>query len=143
MWTNLHDWDGENPYHEDFIEAADVVFLSSEKLPDHRAWMKRQVNAGKRLVVATHGAKGSTVLHRGEDFLEIPAVSAGPVLDVNGAGDNYFSGFLYGLLSGKTTLEAARLASAAGALCVSSMEIVPPGLCPELLESKTRELSPR
>lgn len=34
--TDLHDWDGANPYHEPFAYAAGLVFLSAAALADRR-----------------------------------------------------------------------------------------------------------
>ena len=55
IWCDIHDYDGENPYHRDFIQAADYVFLSSDALAEYRAFMRRLIAAGKQLVVCTHG----------------------------------------------------------------------------------------
>jgi sugar/nucleoside kinase (ribokinase family) len=32
IWTDLHDYDGKSRYHQDFINAADYIFLSSNNL---------------------------------------------------------------------------------------------------------------
>lgn len=44
--TDLHDWDGENPYHEPFAYAADVVFLSAAALGDPERAMRRIAERG-------------------------------------------------------------------------------------------------
>lgn len=59
VWCDIHDYDGYNPYHRDFIEAADYLFLSSEALPDWRGFMEARVRQGTRLVVCTHGSHGA------------------------------------------------------------------------------------
>jgi acarbose 7IV-phosphotransferase len=58
IWCDIHDYDGSNTYHQDFITAADHLFLSSDLLPDYRAFVERMRRLGKRLVVCTHGAPG-------------------------------------------------------------------------------------
>jgi sugar/nucleoside kinase (ribokinase family) len=57
--TDLHDWDGDNPYHEPFAHQADLVFLSTTALTDPERTMRRITDRGKaRIVVATAGADG-------------------------------------------------------------------------------------
>lgn len=61
--TDLHDWDGENPYHAPFAHAADVVFLSATALGDPERTMRRIADRGRaEVVVATAGAKGAYLL---------------------------------------------------------------------------------
>ncbi|OZB19169.1 MAG: hypothetical protein B7X58_02835, partial [Marinobacter sp. 34-60-7] len=70
LWTDLHDYDGQNPYHQPFIDAADVVFLSSDNLPDYRHTLWALIEQGKAFVVCTHGKDGATLLTRGEAMPE-------------------------------------------------------------------------
>jgi sugar/nucleoside kinase (ribokinase family) len=99
--TDLHDWDGTNPYHETFALAADIVFLSTAGLGAHEDAMRHIIAAGRaRAVVATAGADGSFLLTRGHERVRhFPAVTpTAPVVDSNGAGDAFVAGFLYGHL---------------------------------------------
>ncbi|MEH1014477.1 adenosine kinase [Micromonospora sp. CPCC 206060] len=116
--TDLHNWDGENPYHEAFAYRADLVFLSATALADCPATLRRILDRGRaRLVVATAGAEGGYVLVRGEDrvrrFDAVPP--AAPVVDSNGAGDAFISGFLYGQLAGEPLDTCLRYGAVAGA----------------------------
>jgi sugar/nucleoside kinase (ribokinase family) len=116
--TDLHDWDGVEAYHEAYASAADVVFVSTAKLADHEATMRRILTLGRAaVVVATAGARGSFVLHRGDDAVHhVPAVTPpGPVVDSNGAGDAYVAGFLFAWLAGEEPLACARYGAIAGA----------------------------
>ncbi|MEH0574069.1 MULTISPECIES: adenosine kinase [Streptomyces] len=114
--TDLHNWDGENPYHEAFAFAADVVFLSAAALTDPAATMRRIAARGRaEAVVVTAGAEGAYLLSEGE-LTHIPAVAPpAPVVDSNGAGDAFASAFLYGRLSGEQPLRCARFGVTAGA----------------------------
>ncbi|MBP5935591.1 adenosine kinase [Streptomyces sp. LBUM 1476] len=114
--TDLHDWDGENPYHEPFALAADIVFLSAAALTDVEATMRRIVRDGRaRTVVVTAGAKGAYLLEKG-DLIHVPAsLPPAPVVDSNGAGDAFAAGFLYGTLTGATPQESAGYGARAGA----------------------------
>ncbi|MFI9559601.1 carbohydrate kinase family protein [Nonomuraea endophytica] len=115
--TDLHDWDGVNPYHEDFAYQADLVFLSAAALPDPEAVMRRILTDGRaHTVVCTRGADGCLVLERGTGPRAFPAAAPpGPVVDTNGAGDAFVSGFLYGRLRGHDLETAVRLGSLTGA----------------------------
>jgi hypothetical protein len=76
--TNLHNWDGENPYHEAFAYRADVVFLSATALTDCPATLRR-------------------------------------IIDSNGAGDAFVSGFLFGHLAGEPVDTCLQYGAIAGA----------------------------
>ncbi|MFF7236487.1 PfkB family carbohydrate kinase [Streptomyces collinus] len=114
--TDLHDWDGENPYHEPFALAADVVFLSAAALDDPERTMRRIAERGRaEVVVATAGADGAHLLAGGE-LTRIPAVPPpAPVVDSNGAGDAFAAAFLYGRLTGEPPARCARFGAVAGA----------------------------
>lgn len=114
--TDLHDWDGENPYHEPYALAADVVFLSAAALTDPERTMRRIAERGRaRVVVATAGAEGAHLLADGELTHVPPATPPAPVVDSNGAGDAFAAAFLYGRLAGETPERCARYGATAGA----------------------------
>ncbi|MFE1312974.1 adenosine kinase [Streptomyces sp. NPDC058755] len=114
--TDLHDWDGENPYHEPFALAADVVFLSAAALTDPERTMRRIAERGRaETVVATAGAEGAYLLADGE-LTRIPVADPpAPVVDSNGAGDAFAAAFLYGRLTGEPPWRCAWYGAVAGA----------------------------
>ncbi|AZP20099.1 adenosine kinase [Streptomyces aquilus] len=114
--TDLHNWDGENPYHEAFALAADLVFLSTAALADPEATMRDVAARGRAgVVVATAGAQGAYLLADGE-LTHVPAVEPpAPVVDSNGAGDAFAAAFLLGRLEGADPLRCARYGAVAGA----------------------------
>ncbi|MEV8427429.1 PfkB family carbohydrate kinase [Streptomyces chartreusis] len=114
--TDLHDWDGENPYHEPFAQAADVVFLSATALTDPERTMRRIADRGRaEVVVATAGAKGAYVL-ADDELTRLPAATPpAPVVDSNGAGDAFAAAFLYAWLSRETPARSALYGTIAGA----------------------------
>jgi adenosine kinase len=67
------------------------------------------------VVIVTQGERGSLV-RRGRDVQEIPAVAAERVVDPTGAGDAYRAGLLHGLARGLPLEKAARIGSLLGAL---------------------------
>ncbi|GGX41624.1 carbohydrate kinase family protein [Streptomyces chryseus] len=118
--TDLHDWDGIADHHREFALRADLVFLSAAGAGERIATVMRDILREGRAeaVVATAGAGGSYVLTRDGSRTPRPVpatVPPGPVVDSNGAGDAYVSGFLYGRLTGRGLEECARLGSLAGA----------------------------
>ncbi|MGW2570638.1 PfkB family carbohydrate kinase [Streptomyces sp. NPDC001537] len=114
--TDLHDWDGKNPYHEPFAQAADVVFLSAAALSDPERTMRRIADRGRaQVVVATAGAKGAYLL-ADEELTHVPPVAPpAPVVDSNGAGDAFAAAFLHGWLNRETPQRCALYGSIAGA----------------------------
>ncbi|MGW0818727.1 adenosine kinase [Streptomyces viridiviolaceus] len=114
--TDLHDWDGVDPYHESFALAADLVFLSTTALADPERTMREIAARGRaRIVVATAGAEGAYLL-TDDAVTHVPAVDPpAPVVDSNGAGDAFASAFLLGWLNGEDPQRCARYGSVAGA----------------------------
>ncbi|MHB9857790.1 PfkB family carbohydrate kinase [Streptomyces sp. YIM S03343] len=114
--TDLHDWDGTNPYHEPYAYAADVVFLSAAALTDPEATMRRIAGRGRaEVVVATAGAEGAYLL-ADRELTRVPAVTPpAPVVDSNGAGDAFAAAFLQGWLNGEPPARCALYGAVAGA----------------------------
>ncbi|MDQ0994128.1 PfkB family carbohydrate kinase [Streptomyces sp. V3I7] len=114
--TDLHDWDGENPYHEPFAHAADLVFLSATALADPERTMRRIAERGRaRAVVVTVGAEGALLLADGTLTRVPPVMPPAPVIDSNGAGDAFAAAFLYGHLTGEPLHRCALYGTVAGA----------------------------
>ncbi|MFN8531250.1 MAG: carbohydrate kinase family protein [Anaerolineae bacterium] len=92
----------DDPYNRDYMQAADILFMSHENLPiapDQwaRAVIERFQN---RIVVIGMGRDGALLaINRGADGVEvrtIPAVTTRPVVNTIGAGDALFAAFLHG-----------------------------------------------
>lgn len=139
VWTDLHDYDLGNPYHEDYIEIADTIFLSSDQLDDYRAVMMKWIAQGKELVVCTHGKEGSTALTKDGKWVETPIIPDYPFVDANGAGDNFFVGYLYGFMNGKSVEESLRLGTICAGLCISSKELAYGELNESLLKQEYKK----
>ncbi|MFE6406611.1 PfkB family carbohydrate kinase [Streptomyces sp. NPDC057837] len=134
--TDLHDWDGANPYHEPFAHQADLVFLSAAALDDPEAAMRRIAGRGRaRAVVATAGAAGAYLLADGE-LTHVPAaVPPAPVVDSNGAGDAFAAAFLHAWLAGAPPRRCALYGTVAGAYACTVPSTRTDSIGPEELEA--------
>jgi sugar/nucleoside kinase (ribokinase family) len=136
VWTDLHDHDGTSSWHATFIDAAEVVFISHDRLPDPRSFLTAIVGRGKRFVVCTMGADGAIALDASGRWYEVPAVPDVAVVDSNGAGDAFFAGTLFGVLEGVSLEAALEYGSRAAALAVTSTELASPELTPERVRAE-------
>jgi sugar/nucleoside kinase (ribokinase family) len=100
-------------YLQDWLDCADIVFCSDERLPTSAAegagaLLDRCANAG--LVVVGRGPAGCLLQVRGEPPQPVPAVAPRAVASTVGAGDALFAGFLDGHLRGLDPLAAVERA---------------------------------
>ena len=101
--------DVQDGYNRDFMEAADILFLSDEGIgEDYRGFLWALAETyGSEIIVLGRGSRGAAMYLRQENrILEIPAVTVGPVVNTVGAGDALFSGFLHFLAGGHEPAEA-------------------------------------
>ena len=108
---------------EELLPNVDIL-LASEAFPEKLLGIKNHKNAlhelksrfGCAIAGITLGEAGSLILCENEfirtEGFEVP----GGCKDTTGAGDSFRTGFLYGLLSGATVEESARLANGVAAL---------------------------
>ncbi len=136
LWTDIHDFDLKNEYHADFIQAADVIQMSSDHIPDYKKYMKDLIGQGKKIVICTHGKKGACALNASGEWAEEGIVSSYASVDIKGAGDSFFSGFLYAHVQGRSLRDCLRYGSIAAGLCVSSSELYHIDLSPAKIEAE-------
>jgi sugar/nucleoside kinase (ribokinase family) len=96
--------------------------------------MINQIENGKKIVVCTHGKNGATAYTKEKRWFHIPALLNYKMVNCNGAGDNFFSGFLYAYSNNKTIEECMKFGTIAGALCVNTNELVSETLNKNVLE---------
>lgn len=90
--------DIHDPYNEDFMSSADILFLSDENLPEPtESFVQKIVDTYHNSVIAVGmGAKGSLLYVRDDHFLEhFDAVKPEKIESTAGAGDALFSAFLH------------------------------------------------
>ncbi|MHA2472457.1 MAG: PfkB family carbohydrate kinase [Promethearchaeota archaeon] len=103
--------------------SEEEMSLISDKHEDHYSIMQyfEKFNS-KGIFIMTLGEKGSMIFCKGHSILEIPAFKPKKVTDETGAGDVYFSIFLYEFLLSNKSWEAlenvALLASAASSFLI-------------------------
>ena len=78
-----------------FGDREELALLCPQQVPDSDRELMEELSEGSRIVVLKRGESGGAVL-RGDEFIELPAVSA-EVVDTVGAGDAFVGGFLCGL----------------------------------------------
>ncbi|WP_406206145.1 carbohydrate kinase family protein [Streptomyces decoyicus] len=122
--TDLHDWDGLTDHHREFALRSDLVFLSTAGAGERIGAVMREIlHEGRaEAVIATAGAGGAYLLSADDRTPRLvpAAVPPGPVVDSNGAGDAFTSGFLYGRLAGRSLEDCVRLGAVAGAHACTS-----------------------
>lgn len=130
VWTDLQDYVDGDSYYDPFIDISEVIFMSSERLMDYRSTMRRLGKKGK-LIVATHGKEGSTAYWQNR-FYEQSAHDFN-LVDSEGAGDNYFSGFLVEYLKKGNLERSLMMASVCGGLAIETKDLVPADLTYDML----------
>lgn len=126
IWVDIHDYDGTNPYHSDFIEAADHLLMSSIAMADWRSFLEACVAAGMTTAVCTHGAAGASGLSAADGWVDVPAQPVDVLVDTNGAGDAFFAGFATSWLGGEGLPAAMHRGAEAAAATVQSPGLSPP-----------------
>ncbi len=90
--------DLEDAYNRDFMQHADILFMSHELLPcPPEEWVKAvQGRYGSAIIVIGLGAAGALLAVREDGFMKrIPARQVRPIVNTIGAGDALFSAFIH------------------------------------------------
>lgn len=102
--SNIYD-----DYNREFMDAADILFLSDEAIGEYYADFIQTLAATypSKIIVLGRGSKGAAIYLRADGSItELPAVYAGQVVNTVGAGDALFSGFLHFYVKGYAPLDA-------------------------------------
>lgn len=135
IWCDIHDYDGKNPHHDEFIKNSDYIFLSSDNMVDYMTFMEKLISQGKKLVVCTHGKDGSTALTHDGKWIKTPIIKEYDLAkkDTNGAGDAFFAGFIYGHSKKFNIDKCLKIATIVSGLCISSNELFYDNLSEEIV----------
>jgi sugar/nucleoside kinase (ribokinase family) len=102
-----------DPYNQDFMQAADILFMSDERLPCFlEDWVRQVQDRFKaEIIVIGLGAQGALLAVRSDHFIErLPAAVVRPVVNTIGAGDALFSCFLHFYVQDRDPYQAIRKA---------------------------------
>ena len=133
----------EDEYNRDFLENADLLFLSDEALPCAPEDFLRRLHDRfrNRLIVLGQGAAGAMLLDgRSGEITRIPAYSGARVVNTVGAGDALFSAFVHCYARGLEPKAALARAVVFAGIKIGANGAAR-GFCTETeLEEKAREL---
>ncbi|HEV8389761.1 MAG TPA: ribokinase [Dongiaceae bacterium] len=107
-------------------EAAALTSLSVATLGDAKRVGDALLAKGAKNALITLGERG-VLLHNSKSSVEIPAFSAGPVVETTGAGDAFVGGFAAAMARGSDPVEAARFGCA-----VAGISVTRPGTAPSM-----------
>ena len=99
-------WDD---YNRDFMEYADILFLSDEGIgDDYGGFLTGLAHTyGSRIIVLGRGGKGAAMYLKEEDrIIELPAARVGEAVNTVGAGDALFSAFVHYYAKGYHPVDA-------------------------------------
>lgn len=84
-------------YNSDFMEYADILFLSDENLGNTREFIKESERKfGNKIIIAGMGPRGSLLYTKNDDtFREVHAYSTRKPINTVGAGDALLSAFTH------------------------------------------------
>lgn len=103
----------EDDYNRDFMENADILFLSDEALPcaPEEFIQRLHERYHSKVIVIGMGAKGALLLDSDvNQITSVPAYTGGKVVNTVGAGDSLFSSFLHYYVKGYSAEESLRRA---------------------------------
>lgn len=123
-WVDIHDYDGVNPRHGEFIEAADFLFMSSVAHLDWRGFMEARIGHGTSVGVCTQ-ADGASGITAADGWVGVDANPVPNLVDSNGAGDAFFARFVISWAEGRGLPESLDIGARAAARVVQSPELAP------------------
>lgn len=106
------------------ISEDDMLRLFEKELP-HEEIFKFFHDKGVDTVCLTLGSKGVKLSQKGHEIIQMPAIKIDKVMDSTGAGDAFWSGFLFAYIKEKTTLECLDIALKLAALKLQNVGRLP------------------
>lgn len=122
IWVDIHDFDGENPWHKEFLPLATGIFMSSDSLKtvEKVAEVVDTLLQEKQFVVCTHGKQGAEYIGADGKRVFQGIVDSFTPVDSNGAGDAFVSGFLYGISKDLPVAKCMKYATLVSGYTISS-----------------------
>ena len=111
--------DSDDSYNKEFMEYADILFLSDERLPceAEQFIFELKTKYAAKVIVIGRGRKGALLYERTKDKIyRFEAAPVDKVVNTLGAGDALFSCFIHYYLKGYSAIEALTRAELFAAL---------------------------
>lgn len=106
------------------ISEDDMLRLFEKELP-HEDIFKFFHDKGVDTVCLTLGSKGVKLSQKGQEIIQMPAIKIDKVMDSTGAGDAFWSGFLFAYIKEKSTQECLDIALKLAALKLQNVGRLP------------------
>lgn len=106
------------------ISEDDMLRLFEKELP-HEEIFEFFHNQGVDTVCLTLGSKGVKLSQKGKDIIQMPAIKIDKVIDSTGAGDAFWSGFLFAYVKEKSINECLDIALKLAALKLQNVGRLP------------------
>ncbi|MBG6060400.1 fructokinase [Flavobacterium sp. CG_9.1] len=106
------------------ISEDDMLRLFEKELP-HDEIFQFFHDQGVDIVCLTLGSKGVKLSQKGEKVIEMPAIKIDKVMDTTGAGDAFWSGFLFAYIKEKSIQECLDIALKLAALKLQNVGRLP------------------
>lgn len=106
------------------ISEDDMLRLFEKELP-HQEIFEFFHNLGVDIICLTLGVNGVKLSQSGKNVIELPAIKVEKVLDTTGAGDAFWSGFLFACIKEKPIQECLQVALKLAALKLQNVGRLP------------------
>jgi len=106
------------------ISEDDMLRLFEQKLP-HEEIFNFFHSEGVDLVCLTLGSKGVILSQKGQEVIQLPAIKIEKVMDATGAGDAFWSGFLFAYIKEKPIEKCLEVALQLAALKLQNVGRLP------------------
>jgi fructokinase len=106
------------------ISEDDMVRFFQKELPHHEIFEFFHKHGAEK-VCLTLGSKGVKFSRKGKEVIELPAIQIDTIKDATGAGDAFWSGFLFAYLKDKPDEECLKIALKLAALKLQNVGRLP------------------
>ena len=106
------------------ISEDDMLRLFEKQLP-HKEIFEFFHNLGVETVCLTLGSEGVKLSQKGKDIIQLPAIKIEKVMDTTGAGDAFWSGFLFAYIKEKSIEDCLQIALKLAALKLQNVGRLP------------------
>ncbi|WP_299431563.1 sugar kinase [uncultured Maribacter sp.] len=106
------------------VSVDDMLRLFGETLPDEEIFNFFH-SLGVDVICLTMGSKGVKLSQKGEETIWLPAIKVTHIMDATGAGDAFWSGFLYAYVKEKSIKKCLEIALQLAALKLQNVGRLP------------------